>query len=102
MTNLSHRLDRIEKAIIPKERVALCFGRLNSLDADCERQHEEYRALHGVLGSVIFYHMQDYCGYEDESYEDFIKRSRKNTGKGNSFCWWIEPLVDDIEEGKSL
>ncbi len=98
MTKLSIRLDRIEEGIRPKERMALCFGRWNKLNEDCKRQHEEFKALHGELGKVTFYHMQDYCGYkgEEESYEDFIKRKRKGTGKGNCYCWWPE-LTEDEE-----
>jgi len=92
MTKLLSRLDRIEEAITPKDRIALCFGRWKKLDEDCKRQHEEFKALHGDLGKVTFCHIQDYCGYsgEEESYEDFIKRQRKSCGKGNCFCWWPE------------
>jgi hypothetical protein len=104
MTKLSIRLDRIEEAITPKERMALCFGRWGKIDEDCKRQHEEFKALHGERGKVTFIHIQDYGRYKDdeEGYEDFIKRRRKATGKGNCFCWWPELPEDekDCKEAK--
>jgi len=96
MTKLSSRLDRVEEALTPKERMALCFGRFKSLDEDFQRQCEEYKALHGDLGKVTFIQIKDYSN-KDESYEDFIKRLRKSTGKGNCFAWWQE-LSEDEEE----
>lgn len=88
MKNFSNRLNRIEDELVPKARVALCFGRYRCIKEDSERQQNEYYELHGKRGSVTFYTITDYANRESESYEDFIKRSRKESGNGNLFSWW--------------
>jgi hypothetical protein len=97
MKNFSNRLNRVEDALIPKSRMALCFGRRNCFELDLQRQKQEYESFYGDYRNVTFCAITDYGSDENEPFEDFLKRNRLRSGYENPLGWWPKILDEEIE-----
>ncbi len=103
MKNFSNRLNRIENAVIPKDRFALCFVRYDYQDEDFLKQKKEYEELHENVKGVTFICCTDYafCGSDNQNYEEFVLGNRRRCGNSNPFGWWPEVPQDEEKDDKS-
>lgn len=88
MQQFQRRIQRLEKALIPKERICLVYSREKYKEEDFEKQEQEYVKLHGNCDHVIFINNLSYYD-NDLSYDEFIQKSRANCPSNNPLAsWW--------------